>query len=62
MYARRVFVYLCAFVGAAWFGDFAYAAAQNNHWPDEFTAIILVSLVAALLFAGPPPGSNGDKH
>jgi len=50
-YLRRAFVYLCAFVGASWFGDVAYNAAQNNAWPDEFTVIIFISLVVALVLA-----------
>jgi hypothetical protein len=46
---RRFFVYFCAFVGAAWFGDWVYAAAKDG-WDSSFTWIILASLAAALLF------------
>jgi hypothetical protein len=48
---RRLFVYFCAFVGAAWFGDWVYGAAKNGSWDSSFTWIILASFAFALLFA-----------
>ncbi len=59
-YFRRFFVYLCAFVGAAWFGDWAWSSFQlGNGLSGEFTAIILASAWVAGLFAwrGPRPSS-----
>jgi hypothetical protein len=42
----RFFVYACAFVGAGWFGLWAY----DFGWGGPFTVIVLAALAVAWLF------------
>lgn len=49
---HRALVYICAFIGAGWFGLWAY----DYGWSSDFTAVLVPagSLGCSLRFADPP--------
>jgi len=60
---RRFFVYFCAFTGAGFFGLEIYQYLRLlDHWPSDFTWVIVAALVVGALFTWRARDDDADEE